>query len=267
MVDRVWGLTSQVSSRKYDETVTILENNKINAEYFKLVFRSAKLARTVKPGQFMQVQINALLDPFWRRPFSYYRVTKDRIEILYEILGHGTALLAGLKRGEHLKIMGPLGRPFSLKVPKKKRVLIAGGVGVPPLVFLAERYPSDYLLIGTKSKKEVMPRKELSKIKAKILYATNDGSYGAKGFVTVLLEKIIKQEKPEDLFIQTCGPKPMMHAVIKIARKFRIEGEASLDETMACGMGACLGCMVKTKDHGWIPSCTSGPVFSFSDLV
>lgn len=252
--------------RKYDEDAAVLENRKVNAEYFKLTFRSKKLSRGVEPGQFVNIQIDSLFDPFWRRPFSYYRVNRDRVEILYEILGRGTALLALKKKGDGLKIMGPLGRPFALKVPNKKRVLVAGGVGVPPLIFLAERYPTDYLLIGTKTKKEVLPRKELAKVKAKVLYSTNDGSYGTKGFVTVLLKKIIEKESKQDLFIQTCGPKPMMHAVIKIAKKYDIEGEASLDETMACGMGVCLGCMVKTHE-GWIPSCTQGPVFRFDELA
>ncbi|HXV28067.1 MAG TPA: dihydroorotate dehydrogenase electron transfer subunit [bacterium] len=249
-----------------DEVVKILENRKVNSEYYKLVFKSKSLSQKIEPGQFVQIQLNTLSDPFWRRPFSYYRVLKDRIEILYEILGRGTALLATMKKGDVLKVMGPLGRPFTLKVPGKKRVLVAGGVGVPPLIFLAERYPTDFMLIGTKSEKEVMPRKELSKIKGKILYSTNDGSYGAKGYVTVLLEKVIKKEGPENLFIQTCGPKPMMHAVMKLAKKCDIKGEASLDETMACGMGVCLGCMVKTKNEGWVPSCTQGPVFRFDDL-
>ena len=142
---------------------------------------------------------------------------------------------------------------------------MAGGVGVPPLVFLAENFPSDYVLIGAKSRKEVLPKSELSKIKGKILYSTNDGSYGKKGYVTVLLDEILKNEKPENCFIQTCGPKPMMQAVLEIARKHGIEGEASIDNTMACGVGACLGCMVKTP-QGWVPSCTEGPVFDFGNV-
>ena len=115
-------------------------------------------------------------------------------------------------------------------------------------------------------KKEVMPKKELAKVKGKISYATNDGSYGRRGFVTVLLDEILEKENPEDLYIQTCGPKVMMQAVLDRARKYGAEGEASLDEPMACGVGACLGCMVKTPD-GWIPSCTLGPVFPFAKLM
>lgn len=250
----------------HDETVSILENQRVNEKYFKLVFRSKKLSAKVLPGQFLNVQLNETLDPFLRRPFSYYRVQGDRVEILYEILGKGTALLSKMKPGTALQVNAPLGLPFRAALPKgKKRVLIAGGVGVPPLVFLAEKSGADYLLIGTKSKAEVLPKKELAKVKAKILYSTNDGSYGMKGFVTALLEEILRKEKPETLFIQTCGPNVMMQAVMKIAERAGVEGEASIDKTMACGVGACLGCMVMTKT-GWVPSCTQGPVFPFETL-
>lgn len=251
----------------FDETVSILENQKVNEKYYKLVFRSAKLAKNVLPGQFINVHLNQpFLDPFLRRPFSYYRVEKDRIEVLYEVLGKGTRMLTQKGKGDTLTISGPLGRSFRASLPKnKKRVLIAGGVGVPPLVFLAEKTGADFLLIGTKSKAEVLPAKELKKVKAKILYSTNDGSYGKRGFVTTLLEEILKKEKAENLFIQTCGPNVMMQAVMRIAEKSGIEGEASVDKTMACGVGACLGCMVMTTD-GWLPSCTSGPVFDFNHL-
>ena len=249
-----------------DITVSILDNRKINTKYFKLIFRSKKLSQKVFPGQFLNIQLTDSLDPFLRRPFSYYRVTGDRIEVLYEILGRGTAFLATRKKGDRLRIHGPLGKAFRTVLPKhKKRVLISGGVGVPPLVFLAELFAGKYILIGTKSRAEVLPRKELSRVKAKVLYSTNDGSYGVKGFVTTLLEQILKNEKPENLFIQTCGPNVMMQAVMKIAAREGIEGEASVDKTMACGVGACLGCMVMTTE-GWRPSCTEGPVVSFDKL-
>lgn len=250
----------------FDESVVIVENSRVNEKYYKLVFRSKNLARGVVPGQFLMIQIGDKHDPYLRRPFSYYRTHSDRIEVLYEILGYGTSLLSKKKKGDEVKVMGALGNPFSVKKPRPKRVLIAGGVGVPPLVFFAEKNKSDYLLIGTKSKREVMPKKELSKVKAKILFSTDDGSYGVKGRVTTLLQEVIEKEGAENLFIQTCGPMPMMNAVMMIARKYEIPGEASLDQTMGCGMGICLGCMVKTHE-GWVPSCTKGPIFNFDELV
>ncbi len=249
-----------------DETVTVLENKKINGKYFKLAFQSAALSRNVRPGQFLQVLISDGRDPYLRRPFSYYRVTGKRVEILYEVLGRGTSILSRKKTGDTLKVMGPLGNGFTAVRGKKKTVLIAGGVGVPPLIFLSEKVPAAFLLIGTKSKLEVMPPKELKKAGTKVLYATEDGSHGFKGMVTALLEQVVMHEDPRELFLQTCGPKRMMEAVIALARKYGIEGEASWDETMACGVGACLGCMVKTKD-GLRRACADGPVFPFKDLA
>jgi len=251
--------------KKYDEEVPILENEKVNGKYFRLAFRSKNLSGNIKPGQFLQARINQGQDPYLRRPFSYFRVSPGRVEILYEVLGHGTSILSGKKKGEVLKVMGPLGNAFTEDLGKKKRILVAGGVGVPPLVFLAERYPTAYLLIGTKSKAELLPKAELKKVRAKVLHTTEDGSYGTKGRVTLLLEKILKDQHPGDFFIQTCGPKQMMKAVITIAAKYGVEGEASWDESMACGVGACLGCMVKTRG-GLKRACADGPVFKFEDL-
>ena len=251
----------------FDEKVLILENRRVNEEYWKLSFRSQKLATGVQAGQFINIQLEEGSDPFLRRPFSYYRVKKGLVEILYEILGRGTYLLSLKKKGNLLKVLGPLGKSFTAEIGKRKRVLVAGGVGVPPLVFLAEQLGAHSLLIGCKSKGEILPKKELALIKAKVAYATEDGSFSTKGFVTVLLQQIISKEKdPKSLFIQTCGPHAMMDAVMKVAAEFGIEGEASIDERMACGVGVCLGCMVKTHD-GYKTSCVEGPVFRFSELV
>lgn len=254
----------------HDEVVTILENKKVNDEYFKVVFSSQKLSKKVSPGQFLNLQITDAEGLLLRRPFSYYRVRGNRIEILYEILGRGTALLAEKKKGQTLKALGPLGRPFTQSAKGKKHVLVAGGVGVPPLVFLAERFQNKanppLLLIGCKSKSEVLPKKELSNVGGKVSYATDDGSYGTKGFVTVLLGDLLKREHPESLLIQTCGPRAMMWKVIQMAKEFGVQGEASVDERMACGVGACLGCVVET-DEGFKTSCVEGPVFSFNHLV
>lgn len=253
----------------FDEIVTVLENKKINGEYYKLVFSSSRLSKGVLPGQFLNIQIENHNGLFLRRPFSYYRVRGNRIEVLYEILGRGTALLAQKRPGHILKALGPLGKPFTQRVTGKKRILVAGGVGVPPLVFLAETTRGSgippVLLIGCGTKDEVLPKKELALVKGSVGYATEDGSYGVKGFVTVLLHDILKKEDPKSLFIQTCGPRAMMSAVVKIAREFGAQGELSVEERMACGVGACLGCVVETKD-GFKTSCVEGPVFPFGDL-
>lgn len=251
-----------------DETVTLLENRKVNPEYYKLSFRSKGLSKGVRPGQFVQMKIGSGTDPFLRRPFSYYRIEGERIEILYEILGRGTALLARFKKGDPLRILGPLGGGFSSKIGGKKRILVGGGVGVPPLVFLAECYGCERFFIGTKTRREVLPSSEIPKFRRSVFYSTEDGSYGKKGLVSESLEEFLgeKLRGPGDYFIQTCGPNRMMERVMEIADRYGIEGEASWDERMACGVGVCLGCMVRTR-HGWTASCTEGPVFRFDEMV
>jgi len=253
------------TSTVHDATVVISENRRINERYYRLCFRCRVLARDVLPGQFMNIKILSGGDPFLRRPFSYYGVRGDRISILYEVLGQGTAVLAAKRVGETLKVLGPLGRPFSLATGRSKRVLVAGGIGAPPLIYLSEKVRSDYLLIGVKSRKEVLPAAELKRVTARVLYATEDGSYGVRGLVTRLFDEIIRQEGAENIFVQTCGPKGMMQAVLDRSRAEDIPGEASLDENMACGVGACLGCMVETVD-GLRPSCSEGPVFAFDRI-
>ena len=115
--------------KKYDENVPLLENKKVNGKYFKLAFRSQKLSRNIKPGQFLHVRVNQGQDPYLRRPFSYFRVSPGRVEILYEVLGYGTSILSGKKKGDVLRVMGPLGNAFTGDLGKKKRILVAGGVG------------------------------------------------------------------------------------------------------------------------------------------
>ena len=141
-------------------------------------------------------------------------------------------------------------------------------MGVPPLVFLAERYGYHRFFIGTRNRREVLPGREIQKFRGKVFYSTEDGSHGTRGLVTQLLEKLLQDDAggPDDYFIQTCGPNPMMQRVIEIANRFGIEGEASWDERMACGVGVCLGCMVLTQ-KGWTPSCTEGPVFRFDEMT
>jgi len=132
--------------------------------------------------------------------------------------------------------MGPLGRVFSGLIGKKKRILVAGGVGVPPLCFSCRKISAEYLLIGTKSKAELLPKSELKKVRAKVLCATEDGSCGTKGRVTLLLEKILKNRHPGEFFIQTCGPKPYDGGGDHACSKIRDRGGSVLDETMLAGL-------------------------------
>lgn len=252
----------------FDEQIKILENKKINPHYYRLVFSSKKLSSKIVPGQFLSIKLDSSTDPFLRRPFSYYRIRGQKIEVLYEVFGKGTAILASKKAGDQFSVLGPLGKPFTRDLKGKKRIMVGGGVGVPPLVFLGETLneKNSILLIGCKSKEHVLPKNEFLKVNADVRTTTDDGSYGKKGLVTALLEEIFESEDPSSLYVQTCGPTRMMDAVMKLCAKYGVAGEASLEERMACGVGACLGCMAETY-HGFKTTCVEGPVFSFSDLA
>ncbi len=184
-------------------------------------------------------------------------------------MGGGTKILSQKKSGEFLDIIGPLGNGFdyrqAVKAKAAKNILIAGGMGVAPLFFLAEKIKASkpLVLIGAKTKKQILCAQEFKKLDCPLKLATDDGSLGFKGKVTDLLKIILGQTKPIGLF--SCGPQPMLKAVSEIARENKIKAQLSLEEHMACGIGACLGCVVSTKG-GYKRVCKDGPVFSSEEL-
>jgi len=250
-----------------DEWVTIKENIFLTPRLLKISFDFPRLAKAACPGQFLQMAIEDTRDPFLRRPFTIYRVMRNTIEILYEVVGKGSRLLSDKKKGERLKVMGPLGNTFTLDLKKRIHVAVGGGVGIAPFIFLGQRIPVHYFLMGARSKEGLLPSSEFRALSGKKIFATEDGSHGIKGFVTAGLEKVIHEVgDAKKLYLFVCGPKKMLEAVMEMAERFGIEGEASMDERMACGIGACLGCMVKTRD-GYKTSCKDGTVFNFKDLL
>jgi len=250
----------------YDEEVTVKENLKLSPDLYRLSFDFPDLARTLQPGQFFQVQINKETDPFLRRPFTVYRIEGDTVQVLYEIVGKGSAILAEKQAGDWLKIMGPLGKPFSEDDGGRINVVIGGGLGIAPFIYLAQKIRVDHFLMGARTAQGLLPQSELGPLWDKRHYATNDGSEGVKGFVTECLKKVIEAcPTPEKLYLYVCGPRPMMKAVIAMAKQYGVRGEASVDERMACGVGACLGCVVPT-DKGYKTACQEGTVFTFEEL-
>jgi dihydroorotate dehydrogenase electron transfer subunit len=249
----------------HQEQVKILENKKIGANYFKLIFRSAKIAKSALPGQFVDIKVDASVIPLLRRPLSIHSVKGINIALLYEVLGKGTEILSGRKPGEYLDIIGPLGNGFSVG-GKMPAMLVAGGMGVAPLVFLAEKLKSAkrLVLIGAKTKKQILCVKEFEKAGCEVKVATDDGSSGFKGRVTDLLERVLADNPKAGIF--SCGPKPMLKAICALAGTNNIRAEISLEEHMACGIGACLGCVVDTKE-GMKRVCKEGPVFEAGKII
>lgn len=250
----------------------IIQNIKIQQDYYKIILNSLRIAKVSQPGQFVQVKVSNSTEPFLRRPFSIHRVGGQRITILYEAVGRATEILSHRKAGEYLDIIGPLGCGFDLRLAisnKRQAILVAGGMGVAPLVFLAEklRKRKTLVLLGAKTDKQLLCNKEFRDLGCEVKIATDNGSKGFKGKVTDLLKKILPlaiSHKP--LAIYACGPKPMLREISHLAQKHNLPTQISLEEHLACGIGACLGCVVNTKE-GYQRVCTEGPVFYADEII
>jgi dihydroorotate dehydrogenase electron transfer subunit len=247
----------------------IISNRKICGKYFHLVLDTKTLAKCVRPGQFINIRVSDGFEPLFRRPFSVYRARGGRIEIFYEPVGKGTRILMSKGKGEFLDVLGPLGRPFTLPGKYIRQIVfIAGGIGVAPFLIFADALKSHkaekILLYGGRTKEHTFAMTEFKKDGVKVFVATEDGSVGVKGRVSALFSKI--SQNPATTMLYTCGPKPMIAAVHKFARDNGFKGEASVEELMACGLGACLGCSMRTKS-GYQTVCHDGPVFALEEMI
>ena len=246
----------------------IIFNQKLNGNFWHLEFESGWIAKHAVAGQFINIRVGDTLDPLLRRPISIHGVKASKVKIIYEVLGKGTRILSTKKPGELLDILGPLGNGFdysrSTKSAAAGNILIAGGMGVAPLVFLAGKLNKPLVLVGARTKQQILCLQEFKALGCTVKLATDDGSAGFKGRVTDLLKAVLGQVKVLSLF--SCGPHPMLKTVAQIAHENKIPAQLSLEEHMACGIGACLGCEVLTKS-GYKSVCKVGPVFSSEELI
>ena len=220
------------------------------------------------PGQFVEMRVDNSPSTFLRRPISINNVDYDRNELwlLVAAVGDGTRQLQKLQKGDRLNCMLPLGNSFTMPTDSAQKVLlVGGGVGVAPLLYFGKRIKEmggePTFLLGARSAKDVLER-ELFEQVGRVLITTEDGSEGEKGFVTN--HSVLAQEHFDR--ISTCGPKPMMMAVARYAFKNDIECEVSLENKMACGVGACLCCVEKTVE-GNKCVCKEGPVMNIKKLT
>lgn len=250
----------------------IIRHNQVGADLYEIELTAEAIARQAQPGQFIHLRVGDAYDPLLRRPLSIYNVEADKgsVEMLYRVVGKGTRLLTRLIPGEELDLMGPLGAGFSLPDGIKKVCLIGGGVGTAPLVFLAHMLSSKNVelcfLQGAGTKVQVVAEERLRAWSVDHHIATLDGSCGHQGLVTDLL--MVEDIMQGVQFVYTCGPEPMMKVVQAWAHKNDIPGELSLEEYMACGIGACLGCARKLQsdDENYVKICKDGPVFGLHEL-
>ena len=259
------------------QEIPIKKIEPITPVVFRLSFLSKEIAREAQPGQFVMIHPKKFLEPLLPRPFSIHRVQGNRVDLLVRLAGQGTRQLGGLRPGEVLEVKGPLGRGFKLD-SEKDPILVAGGIGVAPLLYLADRLlkmnrnktvAPPRLLIGSGSKKELLGLGEFKKAGLRVQAVTEDGSFGRKGLVTDLLAGMSAKELNRAM-IYACGPLGMLRAVASWAVAGNIPCQVSLEARMACGMGACLGCSVaRHGDSGpsYAKVCQDGPVFEAREVA
>ncbi len=244
----------------------IVENKRLTDDLFILEFSGNGTIPEFKPGQFVQVRVDDSPATFLRRPISIHDVDykKNTFKLLIQTVGPGTLKLSDLEPGNSLNLIYPLGNSFTDPEPGERVLLVGGGVGVAPLLFLGKHllsigFKPDWLL-GFRNKERTIDLDEYRTI-GKVFLTTEDGSAGEKGYVT---NHSVLSEKRYDR-ICCCGPDAMMKAVAGYCSKNGIICEVSMENLMACGIGICLCCIVNTT-RGNICTCTEGPVFNINEL-
>jgi dihydroorotate dehydrogenase electron transfer subunit len=270
----------------------ILSQKKITKDIFKICLDAPDICRTARPGQFINIRLTEMKDPLLRRPFSIHRIDGDTLEILLRVVGRGTDLLTKLRRNTTLDILGPLGHGFTIS-DRSAAVLIAGGMGTAPLVMLAQELLKKgkrvFCLIGAEKKSVILCEEECRSLGAKVYVSTDDGSHGFKGFVTTLLVSLLDEgQLPQDAQYYSCGPDAMLRALVPIVNSRNLSCQVSLEEKMACGIGACLSCVCKVEPdialakrglkeshiqtspdfpYGHALVCSDGPVFDLEEVI
>lgn len=253
---------------------TIVERRQYGEKYFAWTLRSPEKLQPIRAGQFVEVEVRDCADVMLRRPISIqdFDLQADTITLLVQIVGKGTRKLATLNEGDSVNIIYPLGNGFA--VCGNNPLLVGGGAGIAPLLGLAKAYRAKgvtpTILLGGRTE-SLIPARDLFNGLGTIGFATEDGSLGEKGLVTqhsLFNPQAIKQSDNPIFYdhISTCGPTPMMKAVAKIAHERSIPCEVSLENMMACGVGACLCCVTDT-DEGHKCVCKDGPVFNSEKIL
>lgn len=229
------------------------------------------------PGQFAMLSAGARthvprFDPLLPRPMAIYRATPRpggaEVEILYKIHGRGTALIAEALPGQKIRLVGPLGTPFPLPGAGTRALLVGGGTGIASLFELASRAVDAgpvSVLLGARSQPDLMGADDFETIGVELQIATEDGSQGTRGLVTALLERALDAQPGAPVY--ACGPTPMMRACAEIAEQRGSCCWVSLENTMACGFGVCLGCAAPLEQGGYALVCSRGPVFEAREIA
>ena len=257
---------------------TIVWNRPQGSGHYRMGLQCGSGLMMAEPGQFLMVRLKGQQSPLLRRPFSIHRAIMDGdhvrgFEILYKVVGDGTALLARCGKGDGIDVLGPLGKGFAVNPEHETIFCVAGGIGVAPFLFLAERMSAAgfdmsrfFIFLGGRTKNDLLCVDEFAALGISVRVTTDDGSWGAKGLVTVPLDDGVRASPPDMLY--ACGPLPMLREVMMIAATHDVRCQVSIETIMACGMGACLGCAVKGKEKhdAYLHACVDGPVFDAKEI-
>jgi dihydroorotate dehydrogenase electron transfer subunit len=260
-----------------NRTSSLVGREEIGGPYFLLTFEHAETAREARPGQFVMIKAGLSAEPPLRRPFSILEASPERetFTLFVKAIGPGSSALCALPVGGVAQCLGPLGHPFSLPPAGTEASLVAGGYGVAPFSFLGRELArggkSARLFYGGRASADLPLLGRLREQGLDVVPATEDGSAGTEGRVTLPLQAHLDAAtRPQRLY--ACGPEAMLHAVARIAAARGLEAEVSLDPWMGCGLGTCLGCVVRVQDPGdarwkYRCACTEGPVFDAARVV
>lgn len=258
---------------------TVLHIEEITEDIFRMTLESEFISKNALPGQFVNIKCCQGEQALLRRPVSICQIDRKKgtYDILFQKKGTGTALLTCKKSGDRLDVLGPLGNGFDFNEKHERIAVIGGGIGVFPLLFLLQesKAVSKNTYLGFRSADLVVLEKEFRQSSRSLKIATDDGSYGAHGYITDILKKDLTTEHYD--MIYACGPTVMLSIIARMAEESGIDCQVSLEQRMGCGFGACLICACKTKikngtdakDVEWHYShvCKDGPVFNSRDVI
>lgn len=250
------------------ENAIIIKNDCYTDNIYDMLLSAPEIANLAQAGQFINVYTGKgeMILP---RPISLCEIDKKKgtLRLLYQTIGKGTQYFSTLQKGDSIKILGALGNGFSINPEHKNHILIGGGIGVPPMLELAKTLKGNiHMFIGAKSNPILV--QEFKKIGVNVIIATDDGSCGIHGTVLDAIEK----EQPKGNMIYACGPRVMLKAISKWAEQNQMPIQVSMEERMACGIGACVGCAIKIKKkdaNDWenLKVCKDGPVFWGNEVL
>jgi dihydroorotate dehydrogenase electron transfer subunit len=263
-----------------DVEARVIRNTRLSPDYNVIALAAPEIAAAAAPGQFTMVKPGRGHDPLLRRPFSIFEVLRrnGRVEgftLLSKRVGVTTGLLFEAAEGDVVSCLGPLGRPFDVVQPPRRAWLVAGGVGLAPFATLTEALRESgtdtTLFYGARTSTELFYLDWFRSRGVRLVLATEDGSAGDHGRVTLPLERELGRASSADVTVFACGPEPMLEAVSGLTTRAGVRSQVSVERVMGCGMGGCYSCVIPMRDdHGrrhYVRSCIGGPVFAGADIV